>query len=383
MVYFEVFYLLKAQTRSLRTMCPKKTGFLAFFILNLISCASSPQKITRSQFNEFQFQKLEEAFKLMEKKEFLKAGQIYDSLSINSKGSPIQILSLYNAGLAYKSAGNCKTSLSRFRSVLDKSFKKLHEYQAISLLEMSLVYECLGQNDNSLSSLKDLEKKLNFLALNFQQILYPARLSIAWSKQGDFKKASLYQSIAFSKILEYKKRLDKKSVKEEISRLFYLMGKSYVKKEYLQEAPFISSFLYHQIFLLQSLFMKNKKWSSKAQIELDQLFENVIELLSQAEDKQKHKKIMEKSLKIGSSLVEKEKSKKWTTYYNKKSKLIQKALSHKSPKLKKYKKKSPQLNKSSRLNIFFDYSNLHHSIKLTYSSKQNFHSNKMFSKTLI
>ena len=95
------------------------------FLLGVLGCASNSQKVTRSKFNETQFQKLEKAFKLMEKKEFLKAGQLYDSLSMSSKDSSVRILSLYNAGLAYKSAGACETSLSRFRSVLGKSFKKI------------------------------------------------------------------------------------------------------------------------------------------------------------------------------------------------------------------------------------------------------------------
>lgn len=293
----------------------------------LAGCASKSQKVTRSQFSEAQAQKLEKAFQLMEKKEFLKAAKLYDSLSIGSQDSSVQILSLYNAGLAYKSASDCEASLSRFRSVLGKSFKKLREYQAISLLEISFVYECLGRHDSALSSLKDLEKKLNFLTLSFQQILYPARLSLAWSKQGDFKKAGEYQSLALEKILQYKRGLKKESVQEELSRLFYLMGKSYVKQEHLKAKAFISSFLYHQIFLLQALFIQHERWSSKAETELNHLFKKLTLALLKAEDKQSYKKIVEKSLKTGASLIKREKSEKLKKYYNEKSQSLQKIFS--------------------------------------------------------
>ena len=320
------------------------------FTAGLVSCVTKPQKVNRSSFNEVQFQKLEKAFKLMEKKDFLRAGQLYDSLSMSSKDSSVKILSLYNAGLAYKSAGDCETSLSRFRSVLDKSFKKLREYQAISLLEISSVYECLGENDMSLSSLKDLEKKLKYLTLSFQQNLYPARLSIAWSQQGDFKKANKYKSLALTKILQYKKGLAREDLKKDLARLFYLMGKSYMKKEHLQTEPFIFSFLYHQMFLLQSLFMEDEKWSSLAVKALDRLFDNLAFLLSQTENKEQYKKMVKKSLKMGFSFIEKEKSKDWKNYYYKKSKQIEKLFSGESQQPNQIKKHDKIKTQTKKLN---------------------------------
>ena len=217
-------------------------------------------------------------------------------------------------------------------------------------MEISFVYECLGQNDSSLSSLKDLEGKLNFLTLNFQQILYPARLSMAWSRQGDFNKANKYQSLAFAQALKYKDSLQKESVDEEMSRLFYLMGKSYVKKEYLNAESFIFSFLYHQVFLLQSLFMKHENWSSQAKKELDHLFDKLVGSLSQTENKESYKKFVEKSLDLGASLIKKENSKEWKQYYDNQSKLVRKLFSHKTQKTNQLKrpkqdKKSNQTNK--------------------------------------
>ena len=326
------------------------TVIYLLFVSGLLSCVTNSQKVNRSSFNEVQFQKLEKALKLMEQKDFLRAGQLYDSLSMNSKNSSVKILSLYNSGLAYKSAGDCETSLSRFRSVLDKSFKKLLEYQAISLLEISSVYECLGKNDMSLSSLKDLEKKIKYLTLSFQQILYPARLSIAWSQQGDFKKANEYQSLSLTKILQYKKGLAQKDLKKELARLFYLMGKSYMKKEHLQTKPFIFSFIYHQIFLLQSLFMEDEKWSSLATVELDRLFDNLAFLLSQTENKEQYKKIVEKSLKIGFSFIEEEKSKDWKNYYYKKSKQIDKIFSGESQQPNQIEKHNKAKTQTKKLN---------------------------------
>ena len=294
-----------------------------FSLLFLMSCGSSQKRVSKSQMSGLQVQKLELAFKLVEKKQFIKAGKLYDSLSLNLKDSSAKILSLYNAGLAYKSAGDCEKALFRFRSVLDRSFKDFKDFQARALLEISFVYECLGQSDLSLSSLKDLEKTIHFLPFDVQKILYPARLCLAWARLGDLNLAEAYKSLSLNQILEYKRSSQpEKKIKQEISRLFYLMGKSYVKKKYLKAENFIPSFVYHQIFLLQSLFLKDETWSPQAQEELNRLFDRLIVALSQTENKQLYKSKVERSLKIGSSLIKREKSKEWEGFYDKKSKLV-------------------------------------------------------------
>ncbi|MBC6415115.1 MAG: hypothetical protein GDA46_01820 [Bdellovibrionales bacterium] len=286
--------------------------------------------------SEFQVKQLEESFKLMERKQFKSAAKLYDSLSLSLKDSSAQILSLYNAGLAYKSAGECQKALFRFRSVLNKSFKRFKEFQARTLLEISFVYECLGEFTLSLSSLKDLERNLQFLPFETKHILYPARLSLAWAKQGKLNLAETYKSLSLNRILEYKKVLKSEDkIKQDISRLFYLMGKSYVKQEHISPKVFIVSFYYHQLYLLQSLFVKDKTWSDQAKKELDKLFHQLIFVLSQIENKKQYKKSIDNSLKIGMSLVTQEKSKEFEDFYNKKSQKIVKLLSQNDKNIKK------------------------------------------------
>ena len=43
-----------------------------------------------------------------------------------------------------------------------------------------------------------------------------------------------------------------------MSRTFYLMGRSYIKKEHLNAEAFFNSFSYHQLYLLQSLLLKDE-----------------------------------------------------------------------------------------------------------------------------
>ena len=297
-----------------------------FFILTLVfstSCVSNKTVIKKSQLSSQQIQKLERGNQFMKSNHFLKAGQIYDSLSYSLKDSSAQILALYNAGIAYKSAGKCEQSLNRFRSVLKKSLKKFSRFKARALLEASFVYECLGQEDLSLSSLKDLERVLGELSFPSREILYPARLSIAWAKNGNTKQAEVYQSLSLNNLLEYQKNFkNKDQLKEEISRLFYLMGKSFDNKKTLKPQSFISSFFYHQLFLLQSLFLKNEPWSNLAQKELTTLFDTLFYILSESKQAQKYKKTLESAFKAGSSMIENEQNSEWLSFYKKQSKRI-------------------------------------------------------------
>ena len=265
---------------------------------------------------------------LMVKEDFLGAAKLFDSLisSQSVKNQDIQMMSFYNAGLAYKRAGDCERSLSRFRSVLDRSLKRFKEFQAISLLEISTVYECLGHNNQSLSSLKDLEGKLRYLNVSFQQVLYPARLSLAWAKQGNREKANRYQSLALDQLSNYRKSLREEELEKELARLFYLMGKSYVKKRYLQAESFVSSFLYHQLFLLQALVLKESHWSRVAKAELDKLF-NYLEFVI-LQDKTKYKASIKEAMSVGLAFVtkmtDKEKGKVLREDYFQKTKRIEK-----------------------------------------------------------
>ena len=296
-------------------------------IFSLSCCVSSKKQINKPELSQEQLEQMEQALELMKQKKFLKAGSLYDQLSVSLKDSSAKILMLFNAGVSYKSAGECEKALLRQRSTLDHSLK-IPEFKSRSLLELSSIYECLGKTEMSLLSLKDLDKFRAALPWNWNHILYPARLSIALAGLGYTAKANQYKSISLKKILEYKKTFTKeKKMQEEISQIFYLMGRSYVKTDHLKATHFVQSFFYHQLFLLQALFLKDKTWSKMAEKELDSLFDKLILALPQLKEKEQYKKTIKETLKTGKTLIEKEKSKKWTNFYNKKSRSILKLLS--------------------------------------------------------
>ena len=288
---------------------------------------SSNKQIQKPKLSQEQIEQMEQALSLMKNKEFIKAGSLYDQLSVSLKDSSAKILMLFNAGVSYKEAGACEEALLRQKSVLDHSLK-IPDFKSRSLLELSYNYECLGKSEMTLLTLKDLEKFRKALPWDWNHILYPARLSLTFARWGDKAQADKYKSISLEKILKYKKTFStEKKIQEKISQIFYLMGRSYVKTEHLKAPAFLQAFFYHQLFLLQAVFLQDKTWSKMAETELKSLFEKLNFAVSQLKEKDKYRKSLQEALKTGKILVEKEKSKKWIAFYDKKSRLILKLLS--------------------------------------------------------
>ena len=300
---------------------------LLFLIFSLSSCISANKKSIKSQLSQQQITEMEQALSLLKEKEFSKAGLIYDRLALSLKENSAKTLMLFNAGVSYKENRECEKALLRQRSALDLSLK-IPDFRARSLLELSYIYECLGKAELALISLKDLQKNRSALPWSWNHILYPARMSLAFARLGDIKQADKYKSMSLQKILEYKQTFkDDKKMKENISEIFYLMGRSYVQIKNIKAPAFGQSFFYHQLFLLQALFLEDKTWSPLAKKELNLLFDKLIIALPYLKDKKTYKENIQTTLKTGKTLIEKEKNKKWLAFYNKKSNLILKLLS--------------------------------------------------------
>ena len=159
--------------------------------------------MTKPKLSQEQIEQMEQALSLMKKKEFIKAGSLYDQLSVSLKDSSAKILMLFNAGVSYKEAGACEKARLRQKSVLDHSFR-IPDFKSRALLELSYIYECLGKTEIALLTLKDLEKFRKALPWDWNHILYPARLSLAFARLDYKTEADQYKSISLEKILEYK-----------------------------------------------------------------------------------------------------------------------------------------------------------------------------------
>ena len=303
------------------------TGLFVMAGLNLTACLSSSQKTYKMTISQKQVKKMDQAFALLKSRDFLNAGRIYDELAFSLTHPPSRVLMLFNAGVAYKSAGQCQKALLRFRKLLDQSLKN-PSFKSRALLEISYTYQCLGKIESAFLSLTDLAKVRLSLPWELHQVVYPARLAIAYAQLGKRSQAEQSKSLVLARIIQSKTAFSsEKELNERMSRMFYLMGKSYMQKDHIQAVAFFKSFSYHQLFLLQSLFLDDKTWSRLSQEELTLLFDKLVFSLSHFKDKDKYKEFLLKSMEEGRALVQNEKSEKWKRFYAKISQPVLKLLS--------------------------------------------------------
>ena len=303
---------------------------LVYFMLTLffglaVSCVSPEKK--KISLTKSQLEKMNKAFDFAKKKDFLKSAVIYSELSREVRGKEAVRMMLFNAGSAYKESGECKKALDFYRKVLDLSIEDPF-FKAQALMEISYVYECLGEFESALLSLKDAEALRNHLPWVLVSLVHPARLSIVYAYFGKRDQANQSRSIVFEKIIESQKVFtSKKELNEEMSKAFYLMGRSYVKKQHLKPELFFQSFPYYQIYLLQSLFLKTEEWSGLSKKELEILFEKLIFAISKSKEKTKYREKIIEYLKDAKVFIQRENSKTLENFYNNLSQNVLKTLS--------------------------------------------------------
>ena len=254
-----------------------------------------------------------------------KAAVIYDELARQVSDPKARILSLFNAGVAYKEAGRCESALIRLRRLLE-SVSKAPSFKVRGLMEISCVYECLGDSEKSLLSLKDAEPLLLHLPLALRQMLYPARLSIAYAGAGNSQEAETYKFLVLERLTRFARHFSDED-SEGLSRTFYIMGRSYAKGKALSQPDFLRSFNYHQLYLLQAWFLTDTLWSKTAQKELGLLLDKLAAALANPKQRQKYKNILIQAINDARVLIKRENDKKLSDFYEKKAQPLLKLLS--------------------------------------------------------
>ena len=276
---------------------------LAFF---LAACSSTKKPLNAADLKTEQIKSMKQAQEYVQQRKFKKAGEIYDTLAKSLKGKPLEVMMLFNGGSSYREGGDCETAVARYRRLLDQALKHTR-FKARGLLEISFAYECLGQTRLSFLSLKDVAAFREYLPLDFQRAVYPARLGIVYAAMEKPQKSARYQSLALNGILRLKSPYSsEKDLSQNLSRLFYFMGRSYALKSRLKPASFILSFPHYQLYLLQSIFLKDKTWSARSEKELSLVFEKLERALNSPDLRKKYKNHVLTALKKGEMLSQNE-----------------------------------------------------------------------------
>ena len=299
-----------------------RIGLIFLFLAS--SCRLSDKKPPSVDLTPLQTANMTKALELVKSGEFLKAAQLYDQLAREQRGKPSEVVFLFNGGSSYREGGDCTRSVQRYQRLLDISFKE-PLFKARGLVEISYSYECLGDIKAGYLALSDANSLRGHLPENFQRAIYPARLSLAHARFQQFDKADSYQSLALNGILQLKMEYpSEEALKKGLSRIFYDMGRIHLRQSaHLEPEAFISAFPYHQLYLLQALFLRDDFWSERAEKELLEAFKNLhLSFVRKKSLKVQYKDYILLSLKEGRILVEKEKPPGLKSFYIKESSKI-------------------------------------------------------------
>ena len=300
---------------------------LALISWSLVSCRLSEKRsFSESDLTLSQKQKTDQALQLVQASEFSKAASLYDELALELKDKAPEILFLFNAGGSYRKAGDCARSALRYQRLLDRALK--HPlFKSRSLIELSYSYECLGKFKAGRMALSDIKGLERHLPSEIRLSIYPARMSLAFARFQQFDYADTYRMLALNGAMRLRLDYsDEKTLKAGLSRVFFSMGRLYDKKESLRPRALISAFPYHQLYLLQSVFLKGGGWSSQSQKEMEKAFDLLRHSLKAADSSPQLKSYIRLSLKEGRLLVEREKSPSLLSFYSKLAEGIERAL---------------------------------------------------------
>ena len=291
----------------------KKLLLLCIFFLG--ACQLTGKKRSTPDLTPLQTLNMNKALELVQAGEFLKAAAIYDGLAKELRNKPSEVVFLFNSGSSYREGGNCSSAVQRYRHLLDRSLNE-PLFKTRGLLEISYSYECLGDIKAAYLSLADINSLRNHLPKEIQIAVYPARLSIAHAYFQQFSKADGYESLALNGILQLKmKYSSEEEIKKNLSRVFYNMGRVYFKKKHLKPKAFLSAFPYHQLYLLQSIFLQDPFWSAKSRTALTTAFEMLEQALQEKKVRSQYKDYILLSLKEGRLLVKKENNAELKSFY--------------------------------------------------------------------
>jgi tetratricopeptide (TPR) repeat protein len=220
----------------------------------------------------------ERGLKALEQEQYAQAAQIFDKLLVAKPATESDLVTVYNSGAAHEGLGHCLKSAERYREVVRASAGKFRLLEGQALFRLSLMYECLGQDTKTITSLLEARKKgregLPFETLNAE---IPSRLAAAYARIGNRQKALEYFGQASEGLKKMVAQTANHKQKELLGRTLYLMGQlnSAQRNGENDASTFMQSLSMQQPYLLQAIEMDYTTWSKKAADDLQKAYDNI------------------------------------------------------------------------------------------------------------
>ena len=249
--------------------------------LVFVGCSFTPKKTPGAKsIDHVDLQKFQRGSEYIDKKEYKKAIEVFESLLVENPASQMDLLVLYNMGMAYNELGNCEKAVDYFGQTAQASEGQFFEIEAQAVLRLGYSYECLKRDDKVVISFMKARRKKKYLPKEVGLAEIPARLGAAYVRLGNRELAS--QFFGESEKGTRSLRNDKKDLyrqKKLLARTFFFMGRVNIFS--LVSMKDLDSLRYQQLYLLKAAEMDNKMWSEKAVRHLVGIYDHLWEMVNQ------------------------------------------------------------------------------------------------------
>lgn len=276
--------------------------FYSLLFVFLVSCSSlkkgeQGRELKTSPISEQDMSLFEKAFKDLGNKQYTSAIPIFEKLAEKYRGQDLEWTSLYNLANAYKELNQCEKAESiyqRLMPLVDKhSQLKSHIY-----LSLSYVYECLGQAENTLITLKQGLQYTSAHSKDIHLIEYPARLTLAYIRMDEDQMGLKMQKTLYANMEMIKKTFRISSAADKnFSKYFYIIGRSHIRPSSIKLHSFLKMLSYYQTYLTQSILLNAGQWSDESKAELENIYNKMWIALKKEKKKKIYKTEIKKKLK--------------------------------------------------------------------------------------
>lgn len=247
----------------------------AFFI---VGCATQRKPTDAMLKEDSPIQaKFDQGVRALDNEQYQTAAEIFDGILLQKPGTDMDLVAMFNSGIAYEGLADCKKASERYRQVVRSSAKKFKRLEGEALFRLSMAYECMGQDAKSITALIDARNRGKELAPETLNAEIPARLAAAYSRLGNRQKALEYFNIASQGLKNMVNQGTGRVQADVIAKTLFLMGKLSPTQRRAESDPttYLQSISMQQPYLLQAIELHKDPWSRKAETDLKLAYENI------------------------------------------------------------------------------------------------------------
>jgi tetratricopeptide (TPR) repeat protein len=252
----------------------KKHFFLSFLAAAFLAgCATSGSKNGGTQADPHKMALLDEALQDLANESYTSASMKLDQLLKKNPVDELDLVVLYNSGVAQEGLKNCRSAAEKYRSAARIANDRFKKIAALSLYRLGFAYDCLGDPKKSIVAFLDARKKAEALPPDVAQAELPARLAAAYASLGRKKEALYFFNEASAGLKRLLARSESSRDKELAAKTMYAMGRL---SQTSRPLIFVKMLSMQQPFLLQAIELNAGSSSEKAKSDLKNAYHQIL-----------------------------------------------------------------------------------------------------------